>query len=71
MGFDQAALEDAARQGFADGAFEESEEEGAELVEEFFPLEEGGQTPNSSAEAGKKVPLQAKLGQKAALLNAA
>lgn len=69
-GFDQVALENAARKGFADGAFEESEEEGADLVEEFYPLEEGSQTPNS-AEAGKKVPLQAKLGQKAALLNAA
>ena len=45
-GFDQAALEEAARQGFARGAFEESEEEGAAVVEEFFPEEreegEGG-----------------------------
>ena len=36
-GFDQAALDEAARQGFADGAFEESEEEGALVVEEFYP----------------------------------
>ena len=36
-GFDQAALDEAARQGFADGAFEESEEEGAAVVEEFYP----------------------------------
>lgn len=38
-GFDQAALDEAARQGFASGAFEESEEEGAAVVEEFFPDE--------------------------------
>ena len=36
-GFDQAALDEAARQGFAAGAFEESEEEGALVMEEFFP----------------------------------
>lgn len=36
-GFDQAALDDAARQGLAQGAFEESEEEGASVVEEFYP----------------------------------
>ena len=38
-GFNQMALEDAARQGFANGAFEESEEEGADVVEEFYPDE--------------------------------
>ena len=37
-GFDQAALDDAARLGFACGAFEESEEEGAAVVEEFYPV---------------------------------
>ncbi|HBN9848021.1 hydrolase or metal-binding protein [Pseudomonas aeruginosa] len=36
-GFDQQALDAAARQGFANGAFEESEEEGGAIVEEFFP----------------------------------
>lgn len=35
-GFDQAALDEAARLGFAFGAFEESEEEGAAVVEEFY-----------------------------------
>jgi len=44
-GFNQAALDAVARQGFANGAFEESEEEGAEIVEEFFP--EGGAVPES------------------------
>lgn len=41
-GFDQAALDRAAREGFAAGAFEESVEEGAAVVEEFFPDEPGG-----------------------------
>lgn len=36
-GFDQAALDEAARLGFAAGAFEESEEEGAAVVDEFYP----------------------------------
>ena len=40
LGFDQAALDDAARAGFAAGAFEESAEEGAAVVEEFYPDEE-------------------------------
>ena len=35
-GFDQVALEVAARQGLNNGAFEDSEEEGDEVVEEFF-----------------------------------
>lgn len=41
-GFDQAALDEAARLGFACGAFEESEEEGAAVVEEFYPEGTGG-----------------------------
>jgi hypothetical protein len=36
-GFDQAGLDDAARRGFGNGAFEESDEDGAAVVEEFFP----------------------------------
>lgn len=42
-GFDQVALETAARQGFSNGAFEESEEEGDSVVEEFYPEGGGGQ----------------------------
>lgn len=38
-GFDQVALDEAARQGFAAGAFEESEEDGSAVVEEFYPDE--------------------------------
>ena len=40
-GIDQQALDEAARQGLALGAFEESEEEGEAVVEEFYPDEEG------------------------------
>lgn len=36
-GFDQAALDAAARLGFANGAFEESVEDGNAVVEEFYP----------------------------------
>jgi hypothetical protein len=36
-GFDQDALDDAARLGFANGAFEDSEEETLAIAEEFFP----------------------------------
>ena len=36
-GFDQAALDAAARQGLGNGAFEESEDEGSAVVDEFFP----------------------------------
>ena len=52
-GFDQAALDEAARQGFANGAFEELDEDGPYVVEEFFPDEHGaaerpkGATPKS------------------------
>jgi len=41
-GFDQAALDAAAREGLGNGAFEESEEEGGDVVEEFFPEVTGG-----------------------------
>lgn len=37
-GFDQKALEAAARQGLSNGAFEDSEDEGADLVEEMFSV---------------------------------
>lgn len=37
VGYDQASLDESAKQGFANGAFEESGEEIPEIVEEFFP----------------------------------
>ena len=45
-GFDQAALDEAARQGFANGAFEELEEDVPAVVEEFFP-EDGAQVAST------------------------
>lgn len=44
VGYDQTALDESAKQGFANGAFEESGEEIPEIVEEFFP--------DASADAG-------------------
>jgi hypothetical protein len=38
-GFDQAALDKAARRGFANGAFEDLEEDVPAVVDEFFPTE--------------------------------
>jgi len=35
-GFDQAALDEAARRGFGNGAFEDSEEDSGAVIEEFF-----------------------------------
>ena len=49
-GFDQAALDEAARQGFANGAFEESVEDVPAVVEEFFPEDQ-------PASAVKEVPV--------------
>ena len=68
MGLDQLALDEAARQGLALGAFEESEEEGEGVVEEFYPEEPGRPSPNgiplvSMAGAGRPG-LKGKLAQK-------
>ena len=51
-GFDQAALDEAARQGLKNGAFEESADEGAEVMEEFYPNEE----PGADATNGEETP---------------
>ena len=50
MGLDQGALDEAARQGLALGAFEDSEEEGVAVVEEFYPPEDGGLGPRTSSQ---------------------
>ena len=39
-GFDQQALDHAAMLGFANGEFEDTEDEGLEVVEEFYPVSE-------------------------------
>ncbi|KQW61516.1 hypothetical protein [Variovorax sp. Root411] len=65
-GFDQGALDEAARHGFAAGAFEESEEEGGPVVEEFFPDDfDHGQAAGSDCSVTKPG-LAAKLNRKAA-----
>ncbi len=51
VGYDQAALDSAARAGFANGAFEDSAEEVAEVVQEFFP-ETGGAIATGDARSG-------------------
>jgi hypothetical protein len=72
VGFDQEALEEAARQGFSNGAFEETEEELPEVLEELFPEggNEGGSDGGVSVIKGTnpksvKQSLQEKLDSKA------
>jgi len=69
-GFDQAALDAAARVGFSNGAFEESVEDGAAVVDEFYPAEGGGGDDSSNVEtsAPPASGLKARLDQRAALL---
>ena len=45
-GHDQEALEHAARSGYALGLFEELEQEATEIVQEFYPLNEGVEQGN-------------------------
>lgn len=72
-GFDQAALDAAARAGFANGAFEDSPDELAVVAEEFFPEPTSGgpdgRSPEGMETAGTTRPsLRDKLDQKATLL---
>jgi hypothetical protein len=64
VGFDQVALEQAARQGFENGAFEETEDEMPDVLEEFFP--ENGTDGDTSRKVTGKPSLQDKLDNKAA-----
>nr|WP_230685692.1 MULTISPECIES: hypothetical protein [Pseudomonas] len=53
-GFIQAALDEAAQRGFANGAFEDSEEDAGTIVEEFHPAEESqSPTANSPLQSAK------------------
>ncbi len=63
-GFDQEGLEQAAREGFANGAFEDTEEEIPAIVEEFFNGE-GGEEQRSGNGGDKPTGLKAKLAEKA------
>ena len=63
---DQGALDEAARSGFALGEFEESEEDGVAVVQEFYPAEgEGRDSGGYGHVTGLKPELVDKLRQKA------
>ncbi|KUZ35311.1 hypothetical protein [Burkholderia territorii] len=67
-GFDQAALDTAARAGFANGAFEDSPDETAAVAEEFYPQ---GSPPSDAGDGGSAdtpATLRQKLERKAVLL---
>ncbi|ASV99001.1 hydrolase or metal-binding protein [Paraburkholderia aromaticivorans] len=67
-GFDQAALDEAARQGFGNGAFEESGEDTQTMVEEFYPeAESAGETGAKSYNGVAGTSLKDKLERKAAM----
>lgn len=74
-GFDQAALDAAARLGFANGAFEDSAEEQAAVAEEFYPS--SAPTTSSSEpsptepESSARPTLREKLERQAVLLGGA
>jgi len=71
-GFDQAALDAAARAGFGNGAFEDSIEDSAAVAEEFYPPESGSGDSqgddNTVVGAPPASGLRGKLEQRAALL---
>lgn len=64
-GFDQAALDEAARLGFANGAFEDLEEDVPAVVEEFYPVAETTEGDASKA-ADSPVSLRRQLEEKVA-----
>ncbi|WP_028211984.1 hypothetical protein [Paraburkholderia mimosarum] len=84
VGFDQSALDAAARLGFANGAFEDSPEERMAVAEEFYPCSDimdgaltgrtpagglGQSQPSEAADAPEARPsLRDRLARKAALL---
>ncbi|RQS04948.1 hypothetical protein DIE07_27605 [Burkholderia sp. Bp9002] len=67
-GFDQAALDAAARLGFANGAFEDSPDERAAVAEEFYPQDAPQSDTSESSPADTSATLRQKLERKAVLL---
>ena len=63
-GFDQDALDKTARQGLGNGAFEDGEDDGGVVVEEFFTSTSDADSPASSPTQG--IPQSSTLGQKLA-----
>ncbi|MCB1989789.1 MAG: hypothetical protein KDE69_15895, partial [Burkholderiaceae bacterium] len=77
LGLNQTALDEAARQGLALGEFEESEEEGAEVVEEFYPDSDAegsgdgaGASPSTVTAPSGSISLRGKLHRKQEALGA-
>ena len=68
-GFDQNALDEAAKRGFGNGAFEDSEDDSSAIVEEFYPAEDGAVTPIQSQPRSTKPSLAEKLNAQAARRN--
>ena len=56
-GFDQSALDQAAQLGYANGGFEESDEDGLDVVEEFYPSQ-AADAQISDGEVRGELPLQ-------------
>ena len=69
-GFDQTALDEAARKGFANGAFEDLAEDVPTVVEEFYPADGPVEMPRVSSNA-PSASLQGKLEEKVARLGVA
>lgn len=67
-GFDQTALDEAARAGFGNGAFEESVEDGVAVVDEFYSAEPAGEILPAKTADPEPAGLKGKLDQRAALL---
>lgn len=63
-GLDQEALDRAAKTGFANGLFEDSVEERADVIEEFYPVEDGNTESSepSNTTNSTSTGLKAKLG---------
>lgn len=76
-GYDQAALDTAGSQGFSNGAFEDSEEEIPEIVDEFFPEasssndRDGIGNSNEATITRAKATLKEKLDRKAGVIDGA
>jgi hypothetical protein len=68
-GFDQAALDQIARQGFANAKFEVHAEEGMELLEEFYPNNDSAADTEHSAQLGYVQEIQQGLKQSVQAVN--
>ncbi|HCI4032488.1 TPA: hypothetical protein NO176_006062 [Pseudomonas aeruginosa] len=64
-GFDQTTLDEAARRGFGNGAFEDSEEDAGAIAEEFYPVEESPSSASSTPQRSAKASLAEKLAARA------